>query len=211
MALERRVSWGRRTPALLDSQQRRSVSPHLFDPIEVALIDIENVDDDITVVEQDPAGRWGAFDPSGPRALFFELLQHIAVDRPQLPFIFTRADDETIGHRRGGVDIDDDGVARRGVGDDLGDANREIPARRVQRLRCERGSLRFGEKGEFRSNAVPPIVVRDGENTFVGSPGSGGDEPSYRWARQDSNLRPWGYEPRALPLSYRPEVPYRRF
>ena len=26
------------------------------------------------------------------------------------------------------------------------------------------------------------------------------------WARQDSNLRPWGYEPRALPLSYRPEA-----
>ncbi len=26
-----------------------------------------------------------------------------------------------------------------------------------------------------------------------------------RWARQDSNLRPWGYEPRALPLSYRPD------
>ena len=25
------------------------------------------------------------------------------------------------------------------------------------------------------------------------------------WARQDSNLRPWGYEPRALPLSYRPK------
>ena len=25
-----------------------------------------------------------------------------------------------------------------------------------------------------------------------------------RWARQDSNLRPSGYEPRALPLSYGP-------
>ena len=26
------------------------------------------------------------------------------------------------------------------------------------------------------------------------------------WARQDSNLRPSGYEPRALPLSYGPEM-----
>lgn len=25
-----------------------------------------------------------------------------------------------------------------------------------------------------------------------------------RWARQDSNLEPIGYEPTALPLSYRP-------
>jgi hypothetical protein len=25
------------------------------------------------------------------------------------------------------------------------------------------------------------------------------------WARQDSNLRPSGYEPRALPLSYEPK------
>ena len=30
--------------------------------------------------------------------------------------------------------------------------------------------------------------------------------PKYHWwARQDSNQRPWGYEPRALPLSYRPK------
>jgi hypothetical protein len=27
-----------------------------------------------------------------------------------------------------------------------------------------------------------------------------------KWARQDSNLRPTGYEPAALPLSYEPPV-----
>ena len=27
-----------------------------------------------------------------------------------------------------------------------------------------------------------------------------------KWARQGSNLRPWGYEPPALPLSYRPQL-----
>ena len=28
----------------------------------------------------------------------------------------------------------------------------------------------------------------------------------FLWARQDSNLRPSGYEPRALPLSYGPPL-----
>ena len=28
-----------------------------------------------------------------------------------------------------------------------------------------------------------------------------------KWARQDSNLRPTGYEPAALPLSYEPTLP----
>ena len=30
-----------------------------------------------------------------------------------------------------------------------------------------------------------------------------------KWARQDSNLRPPGYEPDALPLSYEPKNPHQ--
>ena len=31
------------------------------------------------------------------------------------------------------------------------------------------------------------------------------------WARQDSNLRPNGYEPSALPLSYRPGFQWSKY
>jgi hypothetical protein len=31
------------------------------------------------------------------------------------------------------------------------------------------------------------------------------------WARQDSNLEPIGYEPTALPLSYRPRITIIKF
>jgi hypothetical protein len=40
------------------------------------------------------------------------------------------------------------------------------------------------------------VTTTDPDNQFFGE--------KYLWARQDSNLRPSGYEPRALPLSYGP-------
>ena len=57
-------------------------------------------------------------------------------------------------------------------------------------------------QADYYDEATGPIYTLDGTHTT----GSiwGCSVASIWWARQESNLRPAGYEPAALPLSYGP-------
>ena len=146
----------RSAPALLNCQQRRRVLPHLFQAIERPLVDIKDVDNDIAVVDQDPAGRRGALNPPWEAAFLFKLFHHIAMDGPKLAFVFAGADDKAIGHGRGVMDVDHDRVLGRSIGDDFGDPNGQVAARRIEWFAGNRDFRLFRQKGVFGCDEVPP-------------------------------------------------------
>src|SRR5437763_1820750 len=78
----------------------RRVAPQAFQPVEAAAVFGEDVEDEIAVVEEDPAARRAAFDQQRlDRVVGAQLLLHAVGDGLRLPLGHGRADDEVIGDR----------------------------------------------------------------------------------------------------------------
>ena len=72
--------------------------------------------------------------------------------------------------------------------------------------------LRQGDRGQARQGRYRLLHTNPGRlsDRWIGRRGGGSARAGYEfgaswWARQGSNLRPIGYEPTALPLSYEPD------
>ena len=141
---------------LLNGQQRWRVLPYLFQTIERPLVDIEDVDDDVTVVDQNPTGRRRSLDSAGIAALFLQLFHHVSMDSSELALVLPRTDDEAVGHSRCVMDIDHHGILGGCVGDHLGDPDSQVAARGVERLARDFDLRLFRQEGVFGCDEVPP-------------------------------------------------------
>jgi hypothetical protein len=78
---------------------RGHVVPELLEPIVVAGLGREDVEDDVDVVGDDPLALALALDGVGeePLVAVLEAVAHLVDDRLRLPRVLARADDEEVG------------------------------------------------------------------------------------------------------------------
>ncbi len=103
----------------MDGKQGPSLGPEIFEPVERPLVDGEDVDDDPTIVEEDPASGRRPFRAIGANAALGQLVQHLARDRPELPLVLAGAEDEVVGDGGDLLDVQHEGIARGRVPDDV--------------------------------------------------------------------------------------------
>ncbi len=113
---------------LLDRQDGCTPRPPLFEAVEGSLLGIEDMDHDVTEVQQRPAGELVPFGASRAHAVFLETVEDVARDGPQLSLVVSRADDEEVCPRGQLMDIENQGIGSRRLGDDIGDTERERSA-----------------------------------------------------------------------------------
>ncbi len=115
-----------RVCALLDGQKYWCLRPTLLEVIKGPELFVEDVNDYVGIIHQDPPGHWLALDFPGTQVVLAKILDECAADRTELPFVLSRAYDKEIGNRRKIVNIDHSRVGRRSFTDDIGDRDGKL-------------------------------------------------------------------------------------
>src|SRR5215217_6969669 len=112
--------------ALLPDRAARGLAPELLEPVELARVRREDVDDDVEVVHQDPARLREALDAARQQAvLLLEALMDAVVDGLRLAVGVARADDEEVRVAEHAAEVELGDVYRLLVGREVRDLARE--------------------------------------------------------------------------------------
>lgn len=90
--------------------QSRRVAPQLLKAVEVALAGLEDVDNDVSEVDQHPRALIGALDSDRRQTGLLELELDLLGDRTYLAVVASGADDEVIGDNDEFTNVDSDDV-----------------------------------------------------------------------------------------------------
>ena len=85
------------------------------EPVQVVvfpLLGAEDVNDDIAVVEQQPAGVYGALAVIGRGALSFQAQLDVVEDRADLPLAVPGTDDKVVREAANAADVQQDDISR---------------------------------------------------------------------------------------------------
>lgn len=82
---------------LLNLEQDRRFDPKIFKPIELSLIAGEKMDDDITVVDENPSALWLTFNAVRPYPAFTHPTHNLAMQRAKLSYVVGSRYDKYVG------------------------------------------------------------------------------------------------------------------
>ena len=112
------------------------------------------MNDHLAVVKQDPTSGTGTLSTFRADRLFGEFFQHFPRGRSQLSLILSRADDEEVGDRGNGVNVENQRVTRRRIADHVRNAKGEGAAfAHGSRIAFVEEWLGLGEVDGFDGNA----------------------------------------------------------
>jgi hypothetical protein len=112
---------------LLHPDEWNRSGPELFETVEAALLNAEQVYHDIAVVDQHPARRRLAFHPERANAIVVaERLFEVADHRLHLPIAGGACHDEVVGNRGDRPNVEQDDIGSQFVGRDLNDPSGEL-------------------------------------------------------------------------------------
>lgn len=86
------------------------VAPQSFEGVVFANILLENVDDHVTKVHDDPLGGRGSFSAERPVTLRCEHIAHVVRHGPRLTLRFPGTDDQIVGNRGQCGDMQDENI-----------------------------------------------------------------------------------------------------
>ncbi len=108
---------------LLNDDDRGCAAPKFFKPIEVTLVNMKDVDNDILIVQDDPASSGRTFYAGVTLKLSGDNLINMFNNRADLAIIIGRTNNKVIGYRRQGANVEENDVVCLFVFDQFNDTS----------------------------------------------------------------------------------------